>query len=133
MGKNETCGRFNKTGLPETAGARTKLESVAALKDVEGEWMEILLARILERIWPMHVSANASKRAILSSFSVYTTTSRTASESLRLVSVDSAASTSRNDRALVRIWLATATLLDELAGEAVRPGACFYVNEKLLR
>jgi hypothetical protein len=109
----------------------TELDSVAALEDVEGERMEMLLARILDRIWPMQVSANASKRAMLSNFSVYKTTSRTASESLRLASVDSAASTSRSDRALVRIWLATAALSDELAGETVRPAGCFRVNENL--
>ena len=90
----------------------------------------MLLARIQDRIWPMQVSANASRRPTLSSLSVYRTTSRTALERFQLASVDSAASDSRSDRVWARIWFALAACLVELVGEAVGPGGCFPINEK---
>ena len=53
------------------------LEAAAA-----GGWMGIPWARIRDRIWPTQESANASRRLVFSTFSVYITVAKTASESL---------------------------------------------------
>lgn len=123
-----SCKGHEITNLPEMVGPPAELDIMAGLGDVEGGWIGMLLARILDRIWPMQVSANASKRLRLSNFSVYTMTSRTASESFLLASVDSEASVSRSDCASVRILLAIATCSVWLAGEPVSPGGCLHVN-----
>ena len=120
---------YEQTNLPAMAASQTESDNVAALSDAEGGRIGMLLARILDRIWPTQESARASRRLIFSSLSVYRTTSRTASESFLLATVDSVASISRSNRASVRIWLAVAACSVELADGTVGPGGCFRVSE----
>jgi hypothetical protein len=119
-----------KLDLPEIGGPLTKSDSVAKLVGgVAGGWIGMLLARILDRMWPMQESASMSRRLMFSNFSVYMTTSRTASESFLLASVDSAARASRSERALVRIWLAVVACSAEVADEVVNPGGYSQVSK----
>ena len=76
----------------------------------------------------MHESANVRRRVVVSSFSVYMTMSKKASESLRLASAESAASSSRINLVLVRILLADATFLVESASATALPGGYLDVN-----
>ena len=130
MVRNESYKQHDKMTAPETPGTLTESDSVVA-GVMEGERIEMPLARILARICPTHESANASMRPKLSNFSMYRTTSRTKSESFLFASVVSEATLSRSDRASLRIWLAEAACSVELPGKFTSPGGCFHVNRCL--
>lgn len=120
-------GRFEKVCSPGMAGTFAESDNVVASRGAEGGSIEMPWARILARISPMQVSATASRRFVLSTFSLYNMMSKTASDSFLLTSMDSKASIWRSNRALVRIWLAAAACSAELPDENF-PGGCFLVN-----